>query len=118
MAPDEAYKDGEEKVGKPLRPLRVIQDLDSYSTVFMPGESPCFIIKSASTPPFLIRMRCGPIRSLSRLDIPKYEKGFIFIDEEVGVLIQHRIFTFKIDSDRGLYMQPNCHRRAAIAPDG
>lgn len=90
MAPDEAYKDEEEKAGKPMWPLRVIQDLDNYSTVFMPGESPSFIIKSASTPPFLIRMRSGSIQGLSRLDIPKCEKGFIFIDDEASVFIHHR----------------------------
>lgn len=90
VTPDEAYKDEEEKAGKPMWPLRVIQDLDNYSTVFMPGESPSFIIKSASTPPFLIRMRSGPIQGLSRLDIPKCEKGFIFVDHEASVFIHHR----------------------------
>lgn len=90
MAPEEPFRDEEDKAGKPMRPLRVIQDLDNYSTVFMPGEFPSFIIKSASTPPFLIGMSSGPIRGLSRLDIPQCEKGFIFIDGEVGVLIHHR----------------------------
>ncbi|MCJ1428150.1 mRNA cleavage and polyadenylation factor subunit [Sticta canariensis] len=64
-----------------VQPLRAIQDLDTYSTVFMPGNKPSFIIKSASSPPQFINLRTGPVRSLSRLNTSKCEKGFVYIGD-------------------------------------
>lgn len=65
-----------------IQPLRAIQDLDSYSTVFMPGKNPSFILKSASSPPQFISPRTGPVRSLSRLNTSKCERGFVYIGDD------------------------------------
>ncbi|MCJ1464049.1 mRNA cleavage and polyadenylation factor subunit [Pseudocyphellaria aurata] len=63
------------------QPLRALQDLDSYSVVFIPGNKPSLIIKSASSPPHFIGMRTGPVRCLSRLNTSKCEKGFVYIGD-------------------------------------
>lgn len=63
--------------------LRVIQDLNGYSTVFMSGQYPCFVMKDASSPPLVIDMAGGPVQSLARMHTPRLEKGFIYIDDQV-----------------------------------
>lgn len=79
---DTDYDEGQETR---VQPLRVLNDIDNYSVVFMPGRSPSFIIKSALSPPQIINLRAGPVRSLSRLNTSKCEKGFVYIDESVSL---------------------------------
>lgn len=67
-----------------MQPLRAIHDINDYSAVFMPGNQPSFIIKCAASPPQVIPLNTGPIRSLSRLNTSKCERGFIYIDERVS----------------------------------
>ncbi|KAL8777045.1 MAG: hypothetical protein Q9213_008033, partial [Squamulea squamosa] len=62
-------------------PMRAIHDLDGYSTVFLPGDSPTFIIKSASSPPQMITMRDKPVLSLTGLNTMTCERGFAYVDE-------------------------------------
>ena len=66
-----------------VQPLRAIPDLDNYSTVFMPGSSPSFVMKPAASLPHIINLRTGPIRSLSKFSTSKCEKGFLYIDNSV-----------------------------------
>lgn len=66
------------------QPLRAIQDISGYSTVFLPRASPSFILKSASSPPYVIDLNSGPIRSLCKLHIPSCEKGFVYINDKVS----------------------------------
>ena len=63
--------------------LRVVQDLDGYSTVWIPGSPSSFIIKSASTPPHVINLADGEINSLCSLNISSCQKGFAYIDRNV-----------------------------------
>ncbi|KAI4193345.1 MAG: hypothetical protein LQ350_008363 [Teloschistes chrysophthalmus] len=42
---------------KTREPVRAISDCSGYSTVFLPGESPAFILKSASSPPRMLNIR-------------------------------------------------------------
>lgn len=65
------------------QPLRAIQDIGGYSTVFVPRVSPSFILKSASSPPYVIDLNSGPIRSLCKVHTPGCEKGFIYINDKV-----------------------------------
>ncbi|CAO1598257.1 mRNA cleavage and polyadenylation factor subunit [Xanthoria calcicola] len=69
--------DGESK----REPMRAIHDLNSYSTVFLPGDSPTFVIKSASSPPQLISLNEKSVQSLSGLNTPTCERGFTYIDQ-------------------------------------
>lgn len=64
--------------------MLAINDLSGYATVFLPGEAPTFIVKSASSPPQLISVREKYIRSTTRLRRRTSELGFAFIDHKVN----------------------------------
>ncbi|KAL8729979.1 MAG: hypothetical protein Q9181_004825 [Wetmoreana brouardii] len=66
-------------------PLRSISDINGYSAVFLPGETPVFIIKSASSPPKLVSMRDKPVRSLTHLNTARCKKGFAYIDQKGSI---------------------------------
>ena len=66
------------------QPLRSLHDVGGYSAVFMPGQSPCFIIKSASSPPRVIDMYESSVKSLTRLHSPSCQNGFFYVDGEVS----------------------------------
>ena len=82
--PKEDPTDIDERQHDRRQPLRSLHDVDGYSAVFMPGQSPCFIIKSASSPPAVIDMRGGAVKSLTQLHSPSCQKGFLYIDGEVS----------------------------------
>ena len=68
------------------RPLRIVSGLNGgYDTVFMPGPSASFIIRSASCLPQIIRLDGTPIQSLSPLHTLKCLSGFVYIDREVSI---------------------------------
>ncbi|KAL8663079.1 MAG: hypothetical protein Q9168_008152, partial [Polycauliona sp. 1 TL-2023] len=62
-------------------PMRAIPDLGGYSTVFLPGDAPTFVIKSASSPPQFINLHEDSVQCLSRLNTSTCEKGFAYIDQ-------------------------------------
>ncbi|KAL8707272.1 MAG: hypothetical protein Q9225_007788, partial [Loekoesia sp. 1 TL-2023] len=66
-------------------PMRAITDLTGYNAVFLPGEAPAFIIKSASSQPQVISICDKPISSLASLNTSKYEKGFAYIDQKGSI---------------------------------
>ncbi|KAI4267389.1 MAG: hypothetical protein L6R38_008283, partial [Xanthoria sp. 2 TBL-2021] len=72
------YDDDEESRREPMR---AIHDLNGYSAVFLPGDSPTFVIKSASSPPQLISLNEKSVQSLSGLNTPTCERGFAYIDQ-------------------------------------
>ncbi len=72
--------DGEQRT---IHPLRTVHDIGTYSAVFVPGISPSFIIKSASSVPQVISLKGGAIRSLSGFNTSSCEQGFCYIDAQV-----------------------------------
>ena len=82
--PNEDPADVVEQEQERRQPLRSLHDVSGYSAVFMPGQSPCFIIKSASSPPSIIDMCDGPVKSLTQLHSPTCKKGFLYVGEEVS----------------------------------
>ncbi|KAI4101275.1 MAG: hypothetical protein L6R37_005018 [Teloschistes peruensis] len=77
------YDEDEEKTQEPMR---AISDCNGYSTVFLPGESPAFILKSASSPPRMLNLRGGTVQSLMGLNTSKCPKGFAYLDEKGSVI--------------------------------
>ncbi|KAI4250673.1 MAG: hypothetical protein L6R42_008683, partial [Xanthoria sp. 1 TBL-2021] len=73
-----SYDDDEESRREPMR---AIHHLDGYSTIFLPGDSPTFVIKSASSPPQLISLNEKSVQSLSGLNTSTCERGFVYIDQ-------------------------------------
>lgn len=74
----------DEEQQRPRQPLRQLHDVGGYSTVFMPGPSPCFIFKSASSPPQVIVVAESSIKSLTQFHTSDCRKGFLYIDGEVS----------------------------------
>lgn len=68
-------------------PMRAISDCNGYSTVFLPGESPVFIVKSASSPPRLLTLRGETVQSLMGLSTSNCRAGFAYLDQKVGLRI-------------------------------
>lgn len=63
-------------------PLRICENIGGYSTVFVPGSSPSFIIKSAKSSPKVIGLQGTSVRSLSPFHTSGCDRGFIYVDTE------------------------------------
>lgn len=63
--------------------MRCLADLDGYSTVFAPGPSPCFILKSSTSVPKVFDVKGDGIRSLSTLPRMENQNCIIYADYEV-----------------------------------
>ncbi|KAK7718376.1 mRNA cleavage and polyadenylation factor subunit [Diaporthe eres] len=63
-------------------PLRAIDNVGGYSTVFLPGSSPSFIIKSSKSTPKVIGIQGTGVRTLSSFHTEGCERGFIYADSE------------------------------------
>ncbi|KAK2873627.1 mRNA cleavage and polyadenylation factor subunit, partial [Arthroderma sp. PD_2] len=77
-----ATDDAEDNAPTPSKPLRALSDVCGYRTVFMPGQNPCFILKSAITRPHVLRLRGKAVQSLSGFHIAACERGFAYVDED------------------------------------
>ena len=82
--PKEDPEEVEETQQERRLPLRSLHDVSGYSTVFMPGQSPCFIIKSALSPPAVFDMCDSSVKCLTPLHSSTCQKGFLYIDGEVN----------------------------------
>jgi hypothetical protein len=92
--------------------LRTIHDLGKYSAVFVPGISPSFIIKSASSPPRVINFKGEAIRNLSSFNTWNCERGFVFIDAKVKILNPSLLSDLTMFG-RALCLRQDFHQRAS-----
>ena len=65
------------------RPLRAIVDLGGYSSVYIPGQAPCFILKTASTPVRLFPLANKGLGSLKAINTSYCGKGIVYIEDHV-----------------------------------
>lgn len=63
-------------------PLRVCDNISGYSTIFLPGPAPSFIIKSAKSSPKVLGLQGLGVRTLSTFHTEGCEQGFIYADTE------------------------------------
>ncbi|KAI3393261.1 hypothetical protein diail_4520 [Diaporthe ilicicola] len=63
-------------------PLRALDNVGGYSTVFLPGSSPSFVIKSSKSTPKVIGIQGTGVRTLSSFHTEGCERGFIYADSE------------------------------------
>ncbi|KAL3422159.1 cpsf a subunit region [Phlyctema vagabunda] len=61
-------------------PMRAIANLGGFSTVFLPGGSPSFILKSAKSSPKLLRLQGKGVRGISSFHTEGCDRGFIYAD--------------------------------------
>lgn len=81
----------ETEAGKERRnkPLRALQDLRGFSTVFLPGSSPNFVIKTSVSQPQVVSLRGETILGLSSFHNAKCHRGFTYIDASVGSRVRN-----------------------------
>ncbi|EPE24656.1 hypothetical protein GLAREA_08509 [Glarea lozoyensis ATCC 20868] len=64
------------------KPMRAIGNIGGYSTVFLPGGSPAFILKSAKSIPKVISLQGVGVRGLSSFHTSGCDRGFIYADNK------------------------------------
>ncbi|KAJ5675859.1 hypothetical protein N7462_008756 [Penicillium macrosclerotiorum] len=74
------------EVDAPLRvkPLRVLSNVSGLSTVFLPGSSSGFVVRTSTSSPHFVRLRGEYTQWLSGFDSSALacEKGFIYVNSE------------------------------------
>ncbi|KAH6884552.1 CPSF A subunit region-domain-containing protein [Thelonectria olida] len=63
-------------------PLTACANINGYSTVFLPGPSPSFVIKSSKSIPRVVGLQGLGVRGLSPFHTEGCERGFIYADTE------------------------------------
>lgn len=64
--------------------LRVLANVGGFSSVAMTGDSPCLILKHASSQPHVQNLRGKAVHSLSSFNTDTCERGFVFVDVDVS----------------------------------
>lgn len=62
------------------KPMRIISNLAGYSTVFLPGNSPSFVLKSAKSTPKVLSLQGIGVRGMSSFHTAGCDRGFIYTD--------------------------------------
>ncbi|KAI9706218.1 MAG: hypothetical protein M1812_008248 [Candelaria pacifica] len=63
-------------------PLRAMSNIGGYSTVFLPGDSPSFLLKSATSKPRVLDLRGKGVKGMSSLHTKSCERGWAYVDIE------------------------------------
>lgn len=79
--PEEAPQD---ETAEPPRffPLRACANVGGFSTVFMPGPSPSFILKSSKSIPRVVGLQGLGVRGMSTFHTEGCDRGFIYADSD------------------------------------
>jgi cleavage and polyadenylation specificity factor subunit 1 len=79
--PDLAAEETADKVDETrFNPMRALTDIGGYSTVFLPGASPSFVLKSATSSVKVMPLRGAGVRGLSSFHTAGCDRGFIYVD--------------------------------------
>ncbi|KOS21575.1 Protein cft1 [Escovopsis weberi] len=63
-------------------PLRTCKNVAGFSTVFLPGPSPAFLLKSSKSIPRLVGLQGLGVRGMSTFHTEGCDRGFIYADSE------------------------------------
>ncbi|KAL7808025.1 CPSF A subunit region domain-containing protein [Trichoderma gracile] len=79
-----AVEDPSDDTAQPQRyvPLRICANVGGYSTVFLPGPSPAFVIKSSKSVPRVVGLQGHGVRGMSTFHTEGCDRGFIYADSE------------------------------------
>ncbi|RYP17027.1 hypothetical protein DL765_004788 [Monosporascus sp. GIB2] len=77
--PEEVPDDEDEEPRRAV-PMRRCENIAGYKAVFIPGDSPSFILKSSKTLPKVIGLQGNGVRGMSSFHTEGCERGFIFAD--------------------------------------
>jgi hypothetical protein len=65
----------------------VLDNVCGYSTVFLRGTSPAFILKEASSAPRVIGLHGKAVKGLTRFHTSACQRGFAYIDAQVSTIV-------------------------------
>ncbi|KAK1755263.1 protein cft1 [Echria macrotheca] len=65
---------------KGFLPMRRCSNVSGYSTVFLPGPSPSFVLKSSSSAPKVVGLQGSSVQAMSSFHTEGCEQGFIYAD--------------------------------------
>ncbi|KAI0876897.1 CPSF A subunit region-domain-containing protein [Hypoxylon argillaceum] len=68
--------------GQRTYPMRRCNHIAGYKTIFLPGDSPHFILKSSKTLPKVIELHGSGVRGMSLFHTEGCERGFIYADSQ------------------------------------
>ncbi|RWA07003.1 hypothetical protein EKO27_g8109 [Xylaria grammica] len=68
--------------GQRTYPMRRCDNIAGYKTIFLPGDSPHFILKSSKTLPKVIELQGSGVRGMSLFHTEGCERGFIYADSQ------------------------------------
>jgi hypothetical protein len=95
--------------GAPLSPrMRSLANVAGYSAVFIPGERPGFLLKSAVSSPKLVTLRGKIIKGISTIHTESCQRGWVDVDLDVSIAERHDIATYP------LMPSPSAIHRVAI----
>lgn len=69
--------------------LIALENVCGYSTVFQRSTSPSFILKESSSTPRVISLGSKSVKGLTRFHTSSCERGFAYIDTDVGLNAPH-----------------------------
>ncbi|KAI2638548.1 CPSF A subunit region-domain-containing protein [Xylaria nigripes] len=68
--------------GQRTYPMRRCDNIAGYKAVFLPGDSPHFILKSSKTLPKVMELQGSAVRGMSLFHTEGCERGFIYADSQ------------------------------------
>ena len=102
-SPEEVEQD-DSAIQPPFVPMRACENIAGYSTVFLPGPSPSFIIKSSKAMPRLVGLQGSGVQAMSAFNTEGCENGFIYADTQ-GVARVTQIPTDSSYGEAGVVVQ-------------
>ncbi|OTB04446.1 hypothetical protein M426DRAFT_320804 [Hypoxylon sp. CI-4A] len=63
-------------------PMRRCDNIAGYKTIFLPGSSPSFVLKSSKTLPRVLRLKGDGVRGMSTFHTEGCERGFVYADSK------------------------------------
>ncbi|KAH9893038.1 CPSF A subunit region-domain-containing protein [Xylariomycetidae sp. FL2044] len=78
--PEEIIDEDEQEEQQRFLPMRRCENIGGYRTVFLPGYSPSFILKSSKTLPKVIGLQATSARAMSPFHVEGCERGFIYTE--------------------------------------
>ncbi|KAI1077379.1 CPSF A subunit region-domain-containing protein [Whalleya microplaca] len=79
---DEVEEDEDDEAQRRESQMRWCENVAGYKTVFLPGNSPSFILRSSKTLPKVIGLQGGGVRGMSSFHTEGCERGFIYADSK------------------------------------
>jgi len=64
--------------------MRALANIGGYSTVFLPGASPSFILKSGASIPKVLGLKGKAVKGMSGFNTGGCERGWVYVDADVS----------------------------------